>query len=313
MYQAHPNLLIAAVTAVLMAGGPLAAAAQEPDCPEPPNRVEARVEAEVTFDDTTDLFTYRYTVFNEATSLQDIRRFALDFKPPISGIASPAGWKESFFSDRDTLHWYAFENDPLPPGEADTGQILPGKAQIPPGSSLAGFSLQSPNPPGPVTFYVLGFIQVPRASDETEAELLTERCPEFFGTFFDLAVRGTTTGPLDVIVVAIDVKPGSFPNAVNPSTPEVVPVAILTTPQFDATSVDPLSVAFGPGGATEIHRRGHLEDVDGDGDVDLVLHFDIRDSGIRCGDTEVSLTGQTFGGVPILGSDSIKTVGRACR
>ena len=56
-------------------------------------------------------------------------------------------------------------------------------------------------------------------------------------------------------------------------TQDVVPVAILTTPRFDAAQVGPLSVRLGPGKAREIHRQGHRRDVDGDGDADLVLHL----------------------------------------
>jgi hypothetical protein len=89
----------------------------------------------------------------------------------------------------------------------------------------------------------------------------------------------------------------------------VIPVAILTTDAFDATTVDPLSVRFEPKGATEAHNKGHIEDVNQDGEPDLVLHFRTRATGIKCGDISASLTGETVDGEPIQGSDSIKTVG----
>jgi hypothetical protein len=45
--------------------------------------------------------------------------------------------------------------------------------------------------------------------------------------------------PLTSVAVPIDIKPGSFPNSINPQSKGVIPVAILTTDTFDATTVDP--------------------------------------------------------------------------
>jgi hypothetical protein len=109
--------------------------------------------------------------------------------------------------------------------------------------------------------------------------------------------------------VNIDIQPGSFPNSLNPRSQGVIPVAILTTGTFDAVTVDPLSVEFGPKGAMEAHGQGHIEDVNGDGHLDLVLHFNTQDTGIQCGQTSAALTGETFAGQLIQGSDSIQTVG----
>jgi hypothetical protein len=109
--------------------------------------------------------------------------------------------------------------------------------------------------------------------------------------------------------VVLDIKPGDFPNRINPTSNGVIAVAILTTNTFDATTVDPSSVEFGPSGATEAHGKGHIEDVNQDGEPDLVLHFRTQETGIQCGDTSASLTGKTVDGEPIEGSDAIKTVG----
>jgi Concanavalin A-like lectin/glucanases superfamily/Lectin C-type domain len=113
----------------------------------------------------------------------------------------------------------------------------------------------------------------------------------------------------EVVEVTIDIKPGSFPNSINPKSNGVIPVAILSTKTFDATTVDPLTVRFGPKGAKEAHNKGHIEDVNHDGEPDLVLHFKTQATGIRCGDTSAALTGETFDRNPIQGSDAIKTVG----
>ena len=112
-----------------------------------------------------------------------------------------------------------------------------------------------------------------------------------------------------VIEVSIDIRPGSSQNSINPRSHGIIPVAILTTDAFDATTVDPLSVRFGPKGAKEAHNKGHIEDVNQDGEPDLVLHFKTQATGIQCGDTSASLTGETENGDPFQGSDAIKTVG----
>lgn len=113
-------------------------------------------------------------------------------------------------------------------------------------------------------------------------------------------------------IVAVDIKPGRVPNTINiRNRRTLIPVAILTTEVFDATTVDALSVRFGANGATESHGRRHLLDVDRDGDRDLLLHFRLHRTGIQCGDFLASLTGETLDGRLVVGSDSIFTIG--CR
>ena len=57
--------------------------------------------------------------------------------------------------------------------------------------------------------------------------------------------------------------------------------------------------------AIEAHQRGHLEDVNGDARLDMVLHFLVQESGILPTDVEVCLTGKTTNGTPFQGCDSI--------
>jgi hypothetical protein len=107
-----------------------------------------------------------------------------------------------------------------------------------------------------------------------------------------------------------DVKPGSDKNPVNPKSRGVIPVAIMGSADFDATQVDYTKVRFGPNEASPIHD-GHIVDVNSDGFADVLFHFNTIDTGIECGVTHATLTGETFGGSSISGTDAVKTV--ACK
>jgi hypothetical protein len=102
----------------------------------------------------------------------------------------------------------------------------------------------------------------------------------------------------------IDIKPGSDPNSINPFSRGVIPVAILTTEEFDAGTLDPVTVSF----AEASPVRWTVEDVDGDGDMDLLLHFKTQELNLDEGSTEACLIGQTYDGVPIWACDSVRTV-----
>lgn len=105
--------------------------------------------------------------------------------------------------------------------------------------------------------------------------------------------------------INIDVKPGDNNNTVNLKSKGVTPIAVLTDGNFDATTLDVSSLRFGLGAAFESHGKGHIEDVDGDGDNDLILHFDTQVVGLSVGDNQVCLTGTTNGGIPVEGCDLI--------
>ena len=107
------------------------------------------------------------------------------------------------------------------------------------------------------------------------------------------------------IEVEIDIKPGDDPNPINLKAKGVVPVAVLTTDDFDASNVDPVSVLFA--GATPL--RWVMEDVDLDGDMDLLFFFKNQELELDENSTEATLTGLTFEGVPILGQDAVVVVG----
>ncbi len=113
------------------------------------------------------------------------------------------------------------------------------------------------------------------------------------------------------IPVAIDIKPGSHPNAIRVGGKGKVPVAVLGGGSVDLTEIDDSTVRFGPSEAEGVASGpniGKLEDVDADGADDRTYQFQIADTGIADGDSEACLTGQMADGRYFEGCDSVKTV-----
>jgi hypothetical protein len=109
--------------------------------------------------------------------------------------------------------------------------------------------------------------------------------------------------------VDIDIKPGSFPNSTNPRSKGVIPVAILGSATFDVATVKPDTARFGRTGTEAPPAHYAFEHVNGDGYIDMILHFRTQQTGIACGSTQASLTAATITDQSIGGQDSIQTVG----
>jgi hypothetical protein len=128
--------------------------------------------------------------------------------------------------------------------------------------------------------------------------------------FFAIIIFFTLKVPIaHSIPLLIDIQPRDFPNGINPRSQGTISVAILTNAGFYAPRIDPQTVRFGKTGIEAPAVYAALEDVDRDGDVDLILHFKIQDTGIQCRDKWASLTGHTTKGQAMRGSDSLVTVG----
>lgn len=137
----------------------------------------------------------------------------------------------------------------------------------------------------------------------------------------NLAVRLTPVPA--TLPVAIDVKPGGEPNSIRlkgDNGPSEIPVAILSEGSFDARLVDPASVTLGNGSGEEtpVTRRRNgtpmaaPEDVDGDGDVDLVLHFErpvlMANGDLDAATTRLVLRGRLEDGRRIRGEDAVRVI-----
>jgi hypothetical protein len=134
----------------------------------------------------------------------------------------------------------------------------------------------------------------------------------------DLAVTNEGSEDVSVLLnrsymaVLIDIRS----NSINPYGHGVVPVTIFGSDEFDVTNIDVTAPRFGPHEAPTKHDltdpfdyNEHLEDVNLDGHVDLMLHLETQDTGIVCGDTEAILSGQTLDGQFFEGTDTFETVG----
>jgi len=118
--------------------------------------------------------------------------------------------------------------------------------------------------------------------------------------------------------MTVDIKPGNDTNVINLKSKGVVPVAVLTTDVFDAREVDPATVRF----AEAAPARWTLEDVDGDGDKDMLFHFKTEELNLNENSTEATLTarltapvraqsmsqsaGQTNDGPTVSGTDKVR-------
>jgi hypothetical protein len=110
------------------------------------------------------------------------------------------------------------------------------------------------------------------------------------------------------MLVSIDVRPRSDANKINPNSSKHINVVIRSINGFDATTVDTNTVRFGATGTQAAPVHVVRRDVDGDGNRDLVVRFQILDTAIKCGDSSATLTGQAFSGASFIGSSPIRTV-----
>jgi hypothetical protein len=112
-----------------------------------------------------------------------------------------------------------------------------------------------------------------------------------------------------VQTVAIDVKPETAHNSINPKSRGKIPVAILSTGMFDASiDIDVSTLTFGRTGDEQSLAFCHETDVNADGLVDLNCHFETTGAGFRGGDATAVLKGLMRSGRSFEGVDAVRLV-----
>lgn len=115
------------------------------------------------------------------------------------------------------------------------------------------------------------------------------------------------------MTMTIDIKPGNEQNNINLKSNGVVPVAILATDDFDVATIDPATARLA--GASP--AKWKLEDVNHDGDDDILFHFYTEELNLNEDSTEATMTvqllttlsaAQAGGGAVVSGTDKVKII-----
>jgi hypothetical protein len=125
---------------------------------------------------------------------------------------------------------------------------------------------------------------------------------------YTLVITGVTPA---VKQISIEIKPGEDKVApINPKSRGKIPVALLGSADFDAMSVDNKSLTFGStGDENSLFKCDQTgEDVNSDGWLDKVCHFNNQDANFVKGDLEGTLKGKLNDGTAFEGKGLLKVV-----
>jgi len=128
-----------------------------------------------------------------------------------------------------------------------------------------------------------------------------------------LVISGVTPS---VQQINVDIRPGNDkPAPLNPKSRGNIPVGLLSSAEFDPTSVVQDSLTFGATGKESTLQRCNKDSVDlnGDGKPDLVCHFDNAASGFDEGDLEAVVMGRSQNGRLFEGRGLLKVVPRGSK
>lgn len=204
--------------------------------------------------------------------------------PSYAGATNSLGWNQFVGGVNGTVNW---AGGPLEP---------PGSVGLFPGQG------------GEFSFT----LSQPRRARVGEGVIASDIDSGAGGTRGSYQARGAVLIPdRPIIDVDIDIRPGESSNVINLESRGTVPVAILSSPVFDANTVDPGSVALS---GAHVRFRGNgsplavTQDVNHDGLEDLVVYVDAAGLQLNETDTEAVLEARTSDGASIRGADSVRVV-----
>ncbi|NMM31812.1 MAG: SGNH/GDSL hydrolase family protein [Cellulomonas sp.] len=159
------------------------------------------------------------------------------------------------------------------------------------GDSLVLDGSTSADPDGKITSYDW-YVTTPTGDDVKQGVSITVPLTSASERTFTLVVtddRGATDFA-DLAWVSADVMPGSSVNPIKLTSKGVTPIALLSTPTFDATTVGPKTIRVGQGAAPVMETTAVKEDVDGDGRLDQVVHVVTTGLGLTLQSTQLCLS-----------------------
>jgi hypothetical protein len=241
----------------------------------------------------------------------------------VDAVSEPAGSDMQVTASLDPVTMGIYNASGLcedcgPSGYKVKAQILPNGSAPPQDRStelwtelaLAGGGTQSVTPLGSTVT-----VEITACPPDSYVWLATEL---HFDSDFASPVVSENSSLLECSSSIHEVEIDIMPSSINPRSYGVIPVALLGREDFSVADLDVTTLRFGPDEASPAHDltdtwtyNDHMQDVNLDGFMDLMMHFLMQETGIGCGHVAATLAGNMLAGQAIEGTDSFRTVG--CR
>lgn len=106
--------------------------------------------------------------------------------------------------------------------------------------------------------------------------------------------------------VTVDIKPGETLSTINHKSRGNTPVAVLSSDSLDATLIDPSTAKLDSKGKV---RKATFADINNDGLMDVILHFDTRTLELVPARTAtINLSADSVTGFSVVGEDIVRVI-----